>query len=68
MLLGVLVSIFLYSFSQHGQNSQDISSITNLPSISLSTSYLEPRFRIYGKESKLYPQMMEIDYMDYVYE
>jgi hypothetical protein len=68
MLLGILVFIFLHSFLQNRQKSQNISSLTTLPSLSLGASYLEPRFRVYDEDTKLYPQMMEIDFMDYVYE
>jgi hypothetical protein len=42
--------------------------IIKLPTISLSTSYLEPRLRAYDdQKTELYPTLKEINYMDFVY-
>jgi hypothetical protein len=51
--------------------SKDIafSKITTIPGLALSTSYLEPRVREYSKYSiYLYPGLLKIDNMDFVYE
>jgi len=60
-------SILLHSFTKNKEQ-LNISAITHLPSLSLSTSYLEPRFRAYNEELGLYPKMQTLDFLEFVYE
>jgi len=42
--------------------------IVKLPTIALSTSYLEPKLRAYNQQkTKLHPTLKKINYMDFVY-
>jgi len=65
------IGVFTTSILMPYDYSKDIafSKITTIPGLALSTSYLEPRVREYSKYSiYLYPGLLKIDNMDFVYE
>jgi len=70
VILGILVFILsLSSYSKERQNSiENLTKITHLPGITLSTSYLENRVIYYEDNSNtLYPKMKNYSQMDFVY-
>ncbi|MEA2110957.1 MAG: hypothetical protein U9P71_02800 [Campylobacterota bacterium] len=67
----LVIVIHAFSFNESGHNSQlrELTKLSNLHVISLSTSEYEPRMRIYEHASNLsYPELLAVDTMSYVYE
>ena len=69
MLVGMVSIHYLYSDDETSQKKlQNISSITQVSSASLSVAYYEPRVLFYEKmDNPAYPQMRSINKMDFVY-
>jgi len=64
----VLVILKPNTFSEASTPIKDLTSLTKLPGISISTSYLEKRVIYYDDYSnKLYPNMKNYSQMDFVY-
>ena len=69
--LGLLIFIVSTSnYSKERKNSiENLTRITNLPGLALSTSYLEKRVIYYEDYSNtLYPKMKNYSQMDFVYD
>lgn len=64
----IITFILWHAFVHNKKSTQTVATFIHLPSLSLSTSYLEPRFRVYDEELRLYPKMKPIDFMGFVYE
>ena len=69
MLVGMVSIHYFYSDDETSQKMlQNISSITQVSSASLSVAYYEPRVLFYEKmDNPAYPQMLSINKMDFVY-
>lgn len=69
MLVSMVFMHYFYSDDEISQKMlQNISSITQVSSASLSVAYYEPRVLFYEKmDNPAYPQMLSINKMDFVY-
>ena len=69
MLVGMISIHYFYSDDKTSEKMlQNISSITQVSSASLSVAYYEPRVLFYEKmDNPAYPQMLSINKMDFVY-
>ncbi len=68
-LMGIAIHAYSFNDNFHKDQLSKMSQLSNLHVISLSTSQHEPRMRIYERASNLiYPELLSIDTMNYVYE
>ena len=68
-LVGIAIHAYSFNNNLHNKQLSQMSQLSNLHVISLSTSEHEPRMRIYERASNLsYPELLAVDTMSYVYE
>ncbi len=64
----LLLGVYPQGKQEHSQFLSLVTSLTHLPGLALSTSFLERRVSEYQDQSnRLYPQMRYYKEMDYVY-
>lgn len=74
--ISLLLSFFFYFVFIHSKSKNNsilytktISTITKLPNLSYSTSFYEAQIKEYKDFSyKIYPQQLQLNYMEFVYE